>query len=68
MPKATTVMPMATRPQSLEISVFPCDPSVKLYGHTKAVEFGPRGLKTVRQKMIDMGWCRNNINQIHQPT
>jgi integrase len=38
-------------------------PFCTLYGHTKAVEFGPRSLKTVRQKMITMGWCRNNINK-----
>jgi integrase len=38
-------------------------PFCALYGHTKAVEFGPRSLKTVRQKMIAMGWCRNNINK-----
>ena len=29
MPKATTVTPMVTRPQSLEISVFPCDHSTR---------------------------------------
>jgi integrase len=38
-------------------------PFCELYGHTKAVEFGPRSLKTVRQKMVDIGWCRNNINK-----
>ena len=38
-------------------------PFCTLYGHTKAVEFGPRSLKTVRQKMVDMNWCRNNINK-----
>jgi integrase len=41
----------------------PLRPFCELYGHTKAMEFGPRCLKTVRQKMIVMGWCRNNINK-----
>ncbi|RPI64315.1 MAG: site-specific integrase [Planctomycetaceae bacterium] len=34
----------------------------ELYGHIKAVEFGPKALKVVRQKMIDRGWVRRNIN------
>jgi len=38
-------------------------PFCELYLNTKAVDFGPRALKTVRQKMIDLGWCRNNINK-----
>jgi integrase len=38
-------------------------PVCRLYGHTKAVEFGPRCLKTVRQEMVAMGWCRNNVNR-----
>ncbi|MEN6386177.1 MAG: hypothetical protein ABFD79_13405 [Phycisphaerales bacterium] len=38
-------------------------PFCELYGHTKAVEFGPRSLKTVRHKMVEMNWCRNTINK-----
>ena len=51
--------------QTKELSCyrFSLRPFCELYGHTKAAEFGPRSLKTVRQKMITMGWCRNNINR-----
>jgi integrase len=38
-------------------------PFCEIYLNTRAVDFGPRSLKTVRQKMIDLGWCRNNINK-----
>jgi integrase len=37
-------------------------PLRKLYGHTKAKDFGPLALKTVREKMIEAQWCRNQIN------
>ncbi len=33
-----------------------------LYGPTPAHEFGPLGLKAVRQKMIEAGLCRTTIN------
>ena len=35
----------------------------ELYGSTRAVEFGPRALKTIRKRMIDKGWCRNYVNK-----
>ena len=38
-------------------------PLRKLYGRKLASEFGPKGLKAVRQEMIDRGWCRPHINQ-----
>jgi len=38
-------------------------PMKELYGNTPATEFGPRALKTVRQKMIEMGWCRSYTNK-----
>jgi len=38
-------------------------PLRELYDLTPAAEFGPRSLKTVRQQMIDMGWCRPYINK-----
>ena len=38
-------------------------PLRELYGESAAVEFGPRALKAVRQKMIDQGWCRPYINK-----
>jgi integrase len=38
-------------------------PVRKLYGTTPVVEFGPTALKTVRQAMIEQGWCRSYINK-----
>ena len=38
-------------------------PVKDLYGSTPVTDFGPRALKTVRQKMIDKGWCRPYINK-----
>ncbi|HKQ48604.1 MAG TPA: site-specific integrase [Phycisphaerae bacterium] len=34
----------------------------ELYGMARAVEFGPRALRTIRQKMIEAKLCRRNIN------
>jgi integrase len=34
----------------------------ELYGHTAAAGFGPLALKAVRQRMIEKGWSRKNIN------
>ncbi|MBI3467949.1 MAG: tyrosine-type recombinase/integrase [Planctomycetes bacterium] len=34
----------------------------QLYGRHPAREFGPMALKTIRQKMIEAGHCRNYIN------
>jgi integrase len=33
-----------------------------LYGHTLAAAFGPLALRAVREKMLEKGWCRRNIN------
>jgi integrase len=38
-------------------------PLRELYGFTPAGEFGPKRLRAVRQKMIDAGWTRRNINK-----
>src|SRR5687768_993951 len=38
-------------------------PLKALYSMTKAREFGPRCLRAVQQKMIEMGWCRTFINR-----
>jgi integrase len=38
-------------------------PVRELYGGTRAVEFGPLALKAVRQRMIELGWCRTYINK-----
>lgn len=35
----------------------------ELYGFTPAREFGPKALKAVRQKMVEVGWSRKLINQ-----
>lgn len=34
-----------------------------LYGGSPAVKFGPLALKAVRQRMVDSGWSRKNINK-----
>jgi integrase len=33
------------------------------YGHTPAAAFGPLALKALRQHMVELGWCRNLVNQ-----
>jgi len=38
-------------------------PLLKLYGKTKAIDFGPMRLKVVRQQMVDAGRCRTNVNR-----
>ena len=35
----------------------------QLYGRTNAAEFGPRALKTIRQRFIEAGNCRNHVNE-----
>lgn len=37
-------------------------PVKQLFGKTSAAEFGPKKLKAVRQKMLDLGWCRSYVN------
>jgi len=34
-----------------------------LYGHTPAREFGPLALRSLQQRMIELGWARGLINQ-----
>lgn len=38
-------------------------PLVRLYGETRAEDFGPLALKTVRAQMIQMNWCRTYVNR-----
>ena len=38
-------------------------PFKELYAETRAADFGPRALKTLRKRMIEMGWCRPYINK-----
>jgi hypothetical protein len=35
----------------------------KLYGRTRAAEFGPLALKACREKMIEADWCRKHTNK-----
>jgi integrase len=37
-------------------------PLKELYGPTPAADFGPLRLEAVRQRMVDLGWCRRTIN------
>jgi integrase len=38
-------------------------PLLRLYGKTRAIDFGPLRLKAIRQEMIDAGRARTNINR-----
>ena len=51
------------RNKELEQFTLALRPLKELYGETPAVEFGPRSLKAVRQKMIEKGWCRPYVNK-----
>src|SRR5262245_29754386 len=37
-------------------------PLRKLYGHTRARDFGPLALRTVREEMVKAGLCRTTVN------
>ncbi len=37
-------------------------PLRELYGHTLARDFGPKALKTVRERMVGLQWCRGQVN------
>lgn len=37
-------------------------PLIRLYGRTPAEKFGPLALETVRNAMIEQGWCRKHVN------
>jgi len=34
----------------------------KFYGRTPAADFGPLALRTVREEMVKIGWCRRHVN------
>jgi integrase len=38
-------------------------PLRELYGHTPVCNFGPKALKAVQQRMIELKWCRAVINR-----
>lgn len=50
----------SAEPQNIRYAIRPL---AALYGHTPAAEFGPLALKTVRQRMIEGGICRREINK-----
>ena len=37
-------------------------PLMQVYGETRAADFGPRALKAVRQRMVELGWSRSGVN------
>jgi len=49
-----------TEPVNIRLALRPLR---KLYGNHLARDFGPLGLKTVRQAMIDSGLCRSEVNK-----
>ena len=51
------------RSKELEQYRLALKPFNDLYADTPAGDFGPLGLKAVRQKMIDKGWCRPYVNK-----
>lgn len=57
------VNPDGSRSPELEKFRYTFRPLKELYGDLPAVSFGPRALQAVRQKMIEMGWCRVHINK-----
>jgi integrase len=38
-------------------------PLRELFGTTRAAAFGPLALQTVRNRMIELGWCRTRVNK-----
>lgn len=51
--------------QTSEIGNLRCAlrPLVALYGSVKVDAFGPRSLKAVRGRMVDLDWCRSHVNK-----
>jgi len=47
-------------PENIALAVRPL---LRLYGRTRAADFGPRALKAVRQAMVEKGWVRKHINR-----
>lgn len=39
-------------------------PLKQLYGESRAADFGPLALQTVRRHMIDLDWCRHSVNNM----
>jgi hypothetical protein len=55
--------PDGTPTSELDSLRYAMRPLVELYGHTEAAAFGPRCLRAVQKNMVDLGWCRNNVNR-----
>ncbi len=55
--------PNAETTSEVELFRLAMRPAQALYGRTRAAEFGPKSLKAVRQRMIDLGWSRVYINK-----
>ena len=51
------------RQKELEQFQLALRPLKELYADTPAAQFGPRSLKALRQKMIEMEWCRPYVNK-----
>ena len=49
--------------RELEINKLAMRPLAQMYGEIPADEFTPHRLRTVRARMVEMGWCRNFINK-----
>jgi integrase len=46
-----------------ELMTMSLKPVKELYGRTPAKAFGPLALKAVRQRMVEMNWCRTTVNK-----
>ncbi|MDB5308027.1 MAG: site-specific tyrosine recombinase XerD [Gemmataceae bacterium] len=55
--------PDGTPTNELKEYRLPMRPVRELYGHTPATGFGPVALRTVRERMIQRGWCRTRVNK-----
>lgn len=56
------------KPDGTQTSEYSCfqlalRPLRQLYGSLEAVKFGPKALQTVRDRMVEFGWCRNVVNK-----
>lgn len=55
-------LPDGTLSREVEMYRLAVRPLVHLFGETSCSEFGPLRLKTVRNHMVGLNWCRNHIN------
>ena len=57
---ATRYGPESREPAQFKLALRPL---LALYGRTPAAEFGPKNLKAVRRRMIDLGWSLRVVNR-----